>query len=82
MKKLYDFRCSCGHLFEKFTESSQRTVPCNLCDEVATRIVSYGGPVLDPISGDFPSATRRWALNRQEKIKAERRVTQSHGPDA
>ena len=53
-----------------------------LCDEVATRIVSYGGPVLDPISGHFPSATRRWALNRQEKIKAERRATQSHGPDA
>ena len=55
-------------------------VPCNLCDEVATRIVSYGGPVLDPISGHFEC--RRWALNRQEKIKAERRATQSHGPDA
>jgi len=82
MKRLYDFRCSNEHVFERLADESERSVPCNLCGKVATRLVSYAGPMLDPISGHFPSATRKWALNRQEKIKAERRASESHGPDA
>ena len=82
MKRLYDFECPDGHKFEQFSDTSSRSVPCRFCGKVATRIVSYAGPMLDPISGHFPSATRKWALNRQQKIKAERRATRSHGPDA
>ena len=80
MRRIYDFKCpKDGHLFEKFVDSDVYSLPCNLCNKVATRIVSFAGPVLDPISGDFPSATRRWSLNRQEKIKAERKAADSHG---
>jgi len=79
MRRIYDYECSNGHVVERFAELSDRDLPCKLCGEVSTRLVSYAGPVLDPISGDFPSATRRWALNRQQKIKAERKTAESHG---
>jgi len=80
MKRLFDFRCPQGHTFEAFVETDVRDLPCEVCEAKAMRCVSYGGPVLDPISGDYPSATRRWALNRQMKIKEERRQSKSHGP--
>lgn len=77
MKKIYDFRCPKGHLFESYVESETKTMPCNICKQDSIRVVSCGGFILDPISGDYPSATRKWAKMREEKIKAERRVANS-----
>lgn len=80
MRRMFDYKCPLGHKFEAFVEVEDKTkLPCNTCGKASSRILSYGGPVLDPISGDFPSATRRWALNRQIKIKQERREARSQG---
>ena len=79
MRRIFDFKCPDGHVFEKFVDVEEKKLPCEFCNKVSTRIVSFAGPVLDPISGDFPSATRRWSLNRQQKIKAERKITDSQG---
>lgn len=80
MRRMFDYKCPLGHKFEAFVEVADKTkLPCKTCGKASSRILTYGGPVLDPISGDFPSATRRWALNRQIKIKQERREARSQG---
>ena len=79
-RRIYDFRCPGGHVVEKFIDDSVTQVDCEICQQSSTRLVSFAGPVLDVISGHFPSATMRWAKDRQEKIKAERRATELHGP--
>jgi len=74
MRMIFEFRCPDGHRIEKFVESSVREITCSVCEQVSTRVVSCRGISLDPISGDYPSATMKWAKMRQEKIKAERKV--------
>lgn len=74
MRRIYDFRCSEGHLFEKFIDSDIKSIDCDICGQPSTRVVSCAAPMLDPISGDYPSATMKWAKMRQEKIKAERKA--------
>jgi hypothetical protein len=41
---------------------------------IGRRIISAPTVVLDPISGAFPGATMKWARDRQQKIKKERKV--------
>jgi len=77
MKRIYDFLCPDGHVVEKYIEIDTTIIPCEICNQEAIRVVSFAGPCLDPISGDFPSATLRWARGRQAKIKAERKVAEA-----
>ncbi len=79
-RRIYDFKCPDGHITEKFVETSVKQIVCPVCRQQSTRLVSFARPVLDVISGDFPGATLKWARGRQEKIKAERRQVESHGP--
>jgi putative FmdB family regulatory protein len=80
-RRLFDFQCtSCEAVFEKLTDSEASSVDCTLCGNPSTRLISAPRAALDVISGDFPSATRKWALMRQQKIKTERRQVASHGP--
>ena len=81
MRRMFDYKCPDGHRFEAFIDVDDKSLlPCKTCGKNSQRILTYGGPVLDPISGDFRSATRRWTLNRHIKIKQERREAESHGP--
>jgi hypothetical protein len=48
--------------------------PCPECGNDSSRIISAATVVLDPISGAFPGATMKWARDRQQKIKKERKV--------
>ena len=75
-RRLFDFNCPNGHDFESFVDTSCKTLTCPICGTHSTRIVSYAGPVLDPISGHFPSATKNWSKWRHEVIKAERKAAQ------
>jgi hypothetical protein len=77
MKRIYDFRCPEGHVIEKYIDSDIQNVSCEICKQESARVVSCRGLLLDPISGDFPSATMRWARDRQVKIKAERKVAKA-----
>ena len=61
MLRVFDFTCaSCGHTFEQFVETDQRTDTCPKCEGTANRIISPVRFKLDPVSGDFPTATDRW----------------------
>jgi hypothetical protein len=79
-RRIYDFKCAEGHVTEKFVDTSCQKIDCPVCGQPSIRLVSFARPMLDVISGDFPGATLRWARGRQEKIKAERRYAESHGP--
>lgn len=65
---LFDFRCkSCNKVEEHWVSSDIHTVECQ-CGEVATRCVG-GTVILDPISGDFPGATMKWARHHEKAAK-------------
>jgi hypothetical protein len=66
---LYDFRCPKGHVEEHWVKSNTKTVRCKSCGEDSDRIISGGNFVLDPLSGDFPGATLKWAKHHEATAK-------------
>ena len=74
--KVFDFRCEEGHVNEAFirTGEEDQTRPCPECGSDSSRIISAPTVVLDPRAGAFPGATMKWARDRQQKIKKERKV--------
>jgi hypothetical protein len=83
VRLLFDFRCSNGHTFERYVDASTKTIECTSegCPDVAERIISPVRCKLDPLSGDFPGATIKWAEGRQKKIKEERKSDNHGDPD-
>jgi hypothetical protein len=73
---LFDFKCDKDHVTEKLVSSDVTEVTCPECDGVALRQISAVRSKLDHISGDFPGATMRWARQREEKIKHERKTSE------
>lgn len=73
MRRMYEFTCSDGHKTESLVSQETRAVPCKTCALTAQRIISAVRPKLDPISGDFPGATMKWAKGRQKQILHERK---------
>lgn len=73
MRRLFEFRCEDGHVTEFFVDESKRKETCPTCGKEAHRVVSPVRCYLDPISGDFPGATARWARMREEKRLEERK---------
>jgi hypothetical protein len=71
--KVFDFKCKQGHIHEAFVRSEEDH-PCPECGEMSSKIISAPMTVLDPISGAFPGATMKWARDREQKIKRERKV--------
>ena len=74
MRLIYDFQCSDNHVTEGFVSSDVTEHPCGLCAKTAQMIISPVRTKLDPISGDFPGATMKWAKNREKQIKHERKT--------
>ena len=72
MYRLYDFKCLNGHVFEALATEDQHIIRCE-CGYSARRIISPIRSKLDPISGDFPDATRRWARARSSHIQYEKK---------
>ena len=75
-RRLYEFICTGeeNHLFEKFTDESNRTVPCPECGELSNRIVSAVRCNLDPFTGAFPGAYHSWNQKRAQKMKQEQKT--------
>ena len=71
MIKVYDFRCTNGHLFEDFVDESVTVSRCG-CGANATRVVSATKCVLNGASGDFPGAHFKW-LREHEKAGQKNR---------
>jgi hypothetical protein len=84
MRLLYDFKCSDNHVTEGYVSSDITVHPCGVCANQAHRIISPVRSRLDPLSGDFPGATMKWATNRQKQIQHERKTSSkidNYNPD-
>jgi hypothetical protein len=71
MYKIYDFRCTNGHVFEDFVKSGTTTSRCG-CGANATKMVSAPSFHLDGSTGDFPGRHMKWV---REHEKAGRKWT-------
>jgi len=78
-RRMYDFECKDSHITESFVDVETKEVQCSVCDGTATRILTPPRIYLDPISGDHPSATSKWARQRAEKLAVERKTNANHG---
>lgn len=65
MIKVYDFKCTNGHLFEEFVEAGTTTSRCG-CGANATRVVSATQCVLEGASGDFPGRHVKWVREHEQ----------------
>lgn len=65
MIKVYDFKCTNGHLFEEFVEADTTTSRCG-CGANATRVVSVTQCVLEGASGDFPGRHMKWVREHEQ----------------
>lgn len=76
--KVFDYQCKEGHIHEAFVRNDEHgDRPCPTCGGNSSKIISATTTVLDPISGAFPGATMKWARDRQQKIKQERKAANS-----
>ena len=64
MIKVFDFRCTNGHLFEEFVASNVTVSRCD-CGANATRVVSATQCVLEGASGDFPGRHMKWVREHE-----------------
>lgn len=78
-RRMYDFKCEQNHQMESFVDETVKEVACDVCDGVATRIISTPTISLDPVSGLYPSATTKWAKMRAEKLALEKKTKANHG---
>lgn len=65
MIKVFDFRCTNGHVFEDFVDSTITTTRCG-CGANATKIVSATPFILDGSTGDFPGRHMKWVREHEE----------------
>jgi len=72
---LFDFKCDSDHITEKLVKSDTTDIECPVCGNKALRQISAVRAKLDHISGDFPGATMRWAKQREQQIKHERKTS-------
>lgn len=79
MRVLDDYRCTaCGAEAERFVTLGSR-VECEGCGSVMDRLVSAPKFHLEPFSGDFPSATRKWETGQEHKVAKAEKHTLNHG---
>lgn len=76
-KRIFEFVCSKGHLFDKLVDSEIRTTDCKECGKSAERIISTPMVKLEGVTGDFPGAAMQWERKRAEKIKADQKASAS-----
>ena len=65
MIKVFEFKCSNGHVFEQFVEAGTTSSRCG-CGANATKIVSATSSVLEGASGDFPGRHNRWVKEHEK----------------
>ena len=78
---IYDYRCTkCQKVTEKSLKLSEldKKITCE-CGGECTRVILSVNFSLDPISGDFVTATDKWAKGRERKMAKERHNMKEHG---
>ena len=69
--RVFNYLCEENHLHEHFVAYEATDVLCKNCSKPAVRQISTPTIYLEPFSGLHPSASDRWARNREEKQKKE-----------
>lgn len=73
----YEYLCNECHEVStdlRKVDDRNKEMVCPVCNGKAEFIVSTPQIRLDGISGDFPTASDRWAKLRESKLKAERKA--------
>ena len=65
MRRLYDYKCSDGHVSEHYVYDDVREVDCPVCGAAAKRIITPINFHLDGTSGHFPTATDKWIRDHE-----------------
>lgn len=65
MYKIFDFRCSNGHVFEKMVSNNASVCRCD-CGEDAAKQLSAPAFILDGASGDFPGRHMKWVREHEK----------------
>ena len=78
MIKVFEFRCTNGHVFEDFVDGTTTTSRCG-CGANATKIVSAPKCVLDGSTGDFPGRHIKWVREHEEAGRRGREASQEAG---
>lgn len=73
MIRRFDFKCDNNHVDEYWVNHDVTSTQCNQCDLMAARQISTPQVSLDPLSGDFYGATRKWHKHREQKLQQERK---------
>ena len=78
MLKLYDYKCSKGHVVEEFVRGDPVERKCSICGLPSNRLISPIRSVFEPFSGDYHDATAKWAKHREITIKQERKEAEAN----
>ena len=70
MRRLFDFKCSNGHITEELVES-ETAIQCS-CGLEAKRILSPIRCSLEGLTGHFPDAHAKWAKRHEQGTKLAR----------
>lgn len=72
MRVLNDFHCDhCGWSDELLVDNDVKTVACQDCPNVATRVQPMPRASLDPHDAGFPGAWGKWERQREQKRRLE-----------
>jgi hypothetical protein len=77
MKHLNDFKCdTCGHVEERFLDSSTTETGCGNCGGVSRKVLSPPNFFDDFRNPRNPNTVKRWAKQREKAIAKERKATE------
>ena len=77
MMRMFEHKCSEGHITEALLDDSVKTTVCKECGRVASRIISSPRIRLEGITGAFPSAHDAWARKHEEAARAYQKKSDS-----
>ena len=69
MFKIYDFRCTNGHVTEELVKADVTESRCKICNAVSTRMVSAPSFHLNGSDGSFPGAHMKWVKEHEKAGK-------------
>lgn len=76
--RVFDFLCPRGHRTEHFVDADIVEVECK-CGALGARQIAAPRATLDGCSGDFPTASDKWAARRESHMRKERKNQEKHG---
>lgn len=71
MIKVFDFKCTNGHVFESFVDGNVTASRCG-CGANAKKIISATQCILDGASGDFPGQHMKWVREHEKAGRKSR----------